>query len=77
MKSQDKTFLSPKKREKILKKVTWQKPVNRNQPVYNPVKENLKAGFRFVKLFWAIILLAIIFFLIIKYGEQWGIKLDW
>ena len=70
-------YLTPRERAKALKKVTWQKPANKNQPVHNPVKERLKAGFRFVRLFWALIILGIIFFIIIKYGEQWGIRLNW
>jgi hypothetical protein len=70
-------YLSSQKQAKTLRQVSFKKPINKNQPVYNPVKENLKAGFRFIKLFWALIVLAIIFFVIIKYGERWGIRLDW
>jgi hypothetical protein len=44
-------------------------------PVYNPVKEGLKKGFRFFKLFWLILLAFLLLFLYFKYGQQWGIKL--
>ncbi|MFH1598465.1 MAG: hypothetical protein ABIB97_05385 [Patescibacteria group bacterium] len=70
-------YLTDKQRDKALRKVSFRKQINKNLPVYNPVKENLKAGWRFVRLFWALIVLAIIFFVIVRYGEQWGIRLDW
>ena len=53
-----------KAREKILYK----------GPVYNPIKEGLKKGFNFLKLFWALIVLGIIFLLLRFYGDKLGIK---
>jgi len=44
-------------------------------PVYNPIKEGLKKGFNFIKLFWALIVLAIIFLLLHFFGDRFGIKL--
>jgi len=70
-------YLDDRQRDKALRKISYQKQINRNQPVYNPVKENLKVGFRFVKLFWALIVFAIIIFLIVKFGARWGIRLNW
>jgi len=43
-------------------------------PVYNPVKEGLKKGFNFIKLFWALIVLALIFLFIRFFGERFGIR---
>ncbi len=44
-------------------------------PVYNPIKENLKKGFRFLKLFWAILVLAIVITLLYFFGDRLGIEL--
>ena len=43
-------------------------------PVYNPIKEGLKKGFNFLKLFWALIVLGIIFLLLRFYGDRLGIR---
>ena len=44
-------------------------------PVYNPVKEGLKKGFNFLKLFWALLVLALIFLFIRFWGDRLGFKL--
>jgi hypothetical protein len=44
-------------------------------PVYNPIKEGLKKGFNFLKLFWALIVLALIFLFIRFFGDRLGINL--
>lgn len=43
-------------------------------PVYNPIKEGLKKGFNFLKLFWALIVLALIFVFLHFFGNRLGIK---
>ena len=70
-------YINQKKEEKILRKLSFKQPINKNASVYNPVKERLKSGFRFIKLFWGVIVLFIIILLILKFGERWGIRLDW
>ena len=42
-------------------------------PVHNPVKEGMRKGFNFIKLFWAIILLGIIIWFLYTYGEDLGL----
>lgn len=43
-------------------------------PVYNPIKEGLKKSFNFIKLFWALIVLGIIFLLLHFFGDRLGIR---
>jgi len=43
-------------------------------PVYNPVKEGLKKGFNFLKLFWALFLMALILVFLRFWGDHFGIK---
>lgn len=44
-----------------------------NRPYYNPVKENIKKGFRFVKLFWLVIVAGIILWVFYTWGDDWGL----
>ena len=64
-----------KQNTKWLQEHTFNKPPSKD--VHNPIKEGIKSGFRFVKLFWALIVIAIIFFILIRWGHHWGIEINW
>ena len=61
--------MDPKDYQKARDKILYQ------GPVHNPVKEGLKRGFNFLKLFWAIFVLAIIIVLLYFFGDKLGIEL--
>jgi acyl-ACP thioesterase len=61
--------MDQKQYQKVKDKILYKGEVN------NPIKENLKKGFRFLKLFWVIILLIIIILLLYFFGDKLGIEL--
>jgi len=61
--------MDQKEYQKVKDKVLYQ------GEVHNPIKENLKKGFKFFKLFWAIILLALIIISLYFFGDDLGIEL--
>jgi len=59
--------------QKKLREQTWKRAPGMDGPVHNPVKEGMRKGFNFVKLFWAVILLGIITWFLYTYGEDLGL----
>lgn len=43
-------------------------------PYYNPIKENFKKGFNFLKLFWLIILAGVVLWVFYTWGDDWGLR---
>ncbi|MFC1663461.1 hypothetical protein ACFL04_04880 [Patescibacteria group bacterium] len=59
--------------ERLTDRKQIRRQLQTDKPYHNPIKENLKKGYNFVKIFWLIILAGIILWVFYTWGDDWGL----